>query len=64
MRCAMCGRVTLKPIMIGAVAIGPTCARKSGLLPQTTRQPTGKRKKSSVSRSDNATPDLFEDSQP
>lgn len=31
-RCAMCGRPTEPAVMIGAEAIGPTCARRAGLL--------------------------------
>lgn len=32
MKCAICGRPTLKPaVLLGAEAIGPTCARRAGL---------------------------------
>lgn len=30
--CALCGRQTLPAVMIGNEAIGPKCARKSGLM--------------------------------
>ena len=30
--CALCGRQTLPAVMIGNEAIGPVCARKSGLM--------------------------------
>lgn len=30
--CALCGRDTLPAVFIGLEAVGPTCARKSGLL--------------------------------
>lgn len=32
MRCAMCGRPTEPAVMIGAEAIGPTCARRANLI--------------------------------
>jgi hypothetical protein len=32
-RCAMCGRKTAPFVFIGAIAIGPTCARKAGMVP-------------------------------
>ncbi len=33
MKCALCGRYTSKPAaMIGDQAVGPTCARRAGLL--------------------------------
>lgn len=31
-RCAFCGRITEPAVMIGAEAVGPTCARRAGLL--------------------------------
>lgn len=32
MRCALCGRVTLHPAaLIGAMPVGPVCARRAGL---------------------------------
>lgn len=32
MKCAICGRVTMKPaVLLGAEAIGPTCAKRAGL---------------------------------
>lgn len=32
MRCALCGRVTLNPAaMIGAMPVGPVCAKRAGL---------------------------------
>jgi len=43
--CALCGRRTTQPAaFIGAMAVGPTCARKAGLLgpkapPMVTRAP-------------------------
>lgn len=38
MRCAMCGRVTLKPaLLVGQQAIGPKCAQKRGLMPKAGR---------------------------
>lgn len=63
-RCALCGRVTLKPaVMIGAHPIGPTCARKAGLMPLAKRRAglvfAASGRKSDPKR-DSETLDLFE----
>lgn len=32
MKCSICGRTTMKPaVLLGAEAIGPTCAKRAGL---------------------------------
>lgn len=68
-RCALCGRVTLFPLVwIGSEPIGPTCARKAGLhklggltarakKPATRRRASGK----SMATRDQATMDLWGD---
>lgn len=38
-RCALCGRVTLNPaVLIGVHPVGPTCAKKAGLMPLAKRK--------------------------
>ena len=54
MRCARCGRVTLKPgATVGAHVFGPTCARIAGLV-----EPKQSRQSGEVVR-DDRTLDLF-----
>lgn len=58
--CAICGRRTVPAVMIGSEAIGPTCARRAGLM----RKPAkgGRVKLLHIQRAtdDRATLDLFE----
>jgi hypothetical protein len=62
-RCALCGRVTLNPaVLIGVRPVGPTCAKKAGLMPLAKRKVglvfpvTGHK---SVPKRDTQTLDLF-----
>jgi hypothetical protein len=64
-RCALCGRVTLHPgAWIGAYPVGPTCARRAGLIEIAARRGShavtapGVRK--STAQQDPETLDLFE----
>ena len=64
--CAICGRSTAKPaVLIGSEAIGPTCARRAGLI-QTAKK-VGKASRvqlfarSTAKRGDMRTRDLFEE---
>ena len=62
-RCALCGRVTLHPaVLIGIHPVGPTCARKAGLMDLSKRKvglvfPVTGRK--SIPKRDGSTLDLF-----
>lgn len=62
-RCALCGRVTLNPaVLIGIHPVGPTCAKKAGLMPLARRKVglvspvTGHK---SIPKRDSQTLDLF-----
>ena len=67
-RCALCGRLTLRPaVMIGPLPVGPTCARRAGLLPLAFRKsgqvflvPGGRAPVKSLAVRDSDTLDLFE----
>lgn len=65
MHCALCGRPMDKAaVMIGAMPVGPTCARKAGLIELSKRKsglvfPVVGRK--STPKDDQATRDLFEE---
>jgi len=62
--CALCGRITLNPaVLIAGHPVGPTCARKAGLMTLANRKgglvfPVGGRK--SLPKRDSKTMDLFE----
>jgi hypothetical protein len=62
--CALCGRITLNPaVLIAGHPVGPTCARKAGLMALASRKgglvfPVGGRK--SLLKCDDKTMDLFE----
>lgn len=68
-RCVFCGRVTLRPAaFIGAMAVGPTCARKHNMMPLAKRAPgshsvrfvKGHGAQHSTAKRDARTLDLFE----
>jgi hypothetical protein len=63
MKCALCGRSMRQPaVTIGALGIGPTCARKAGLI-DLARKKTGMLRLVSVKREITKTymGDLFDD---
>lgn len=41
LRCVFCGRQTIPALMIGAQAVGPTCAKRAGLLQTKPRKGSG-----------------------
>lgn len=65
MHCALCGRPMDKAaVMIGAMPVGPTCARKAGLIELSKRKsgmvfPVAGRK--STPKDDRKTMDLFDE---
>lgn len=63
--CAICGRSTAKPaVLIGSEAIGPTCARRAGLIQAAKKSGKASRvrlfARSTALREDMRTRDLFE----
>lgn len=63
-RCAMCGRVTLRPGYVsGGAVIGPTCAREAGLTGAGAVLAGGHVGRVRRSAIDALTPDLFADEQ-
>jgi hypothetical protein len=60
--CALCGRLTIPAVMIGNQAVGPSCAKRAGLLQSKPRKGSSivilKRKQE---KNDCETMDLFED---
>ncbi|MEN6536668.1 MAG: hypothetical protein ABFD89_23635 [Bryobacteraceae bacterium] len=63
--CAICGRSTAKPaVLIGSEAIGPTCARRAGLIQAAKKSGKTSRvqlfSRAAAPREDTRTRDLFE----
>lgn len=64
LRCAFCGRPTEPAVMIGTQAVGPTCARRSGLLGKKPAKGSAIRivsYKAAARATEPATIDMFED---
>lgn len=61
LKCCLCGKLTIPAAMVGSLAVGPSCARKAGLLQSKPRKVSSivilKRKV----KDDCGTMDLFED---
>jgi len=59
--CVLCGRKTEPFAFIGAMAVGPRCARKAGIVPAKIRKGSAIRFASPVKREPGPyTPDLFD----
>ena len=64
LRCAFCGRLTEPAVMIGTQAVGPTCARRAGLLGKKPAKGSAIRivsYKAAARTSEPQTIDMFED---
>jgi hypothetical protein len=61
LRCALCGRDTLPFAFIGALAIGPKCAKRAGIVPTKARKGSSVRFAKPVKRARGAqTIDMFD----
>jgi len=62
LKCCLCGKLTIPAAMVGSLAVGPSCARKAGLLQSKQRKGSSivflKRKQA---KDDCETMDLFDD---
>ena len=62
LKCCMCGKPTTPFAFIGAMAVGPKCARKAGIVPTKTRKGSAIRFAAPVKRDRGpVTMDLFDD---
>ncbi len=61
LRCALCGKPTEPFAFIGALAVGPKCAKRAGIVPTKARKGSSVRFAKPVKRERGAgTPDLFD----